>query len=52
MPRIMRKRGGLARPVAAEQADDLFLGEDEADFVDDGPAVVGFDELGGFEKVH
>ena len=44
--------GGFARPVAAEQADDLFLGQDEADLIDDGPAVVTFDELGGFEQIH
>jgi hypothetical protein len=28
------------------------LRQDEADLIDDGAAVVGFDELRGFQKVH
>jgi len=44
--------GGLAGAVAAEDADDFFLVEDEADLINDHAAVVGLDQLGGFQKVH
>src|SRR5205823_8037244 len=46
------ERGGLARAVAAEDANDFLLVEDEADLVNDHTAVVGFDQLGGFKKIH
>ena len=36
MPEDHAEGGGLAGAVAAEQADDLLLGQDEADLVDDG----------------
>jgi hypothetical protein len=43
---------GLAGTISAEQSDDLLLSEDEADFIDHAPAVVAFDQFGGFEKIH
>jgi hypothetical protein len=44
--------GGLASAVAAEDADDFFLVQNEADLVDDHAAVVRLDQLCSFEKVH
>ena len=52
MPRIIRNVVVLPGPVAAEQADDFLLRQDEADFVDDRAPVVSLAELGGFQKVH
>src|SRR5205085_11232211 len=44
--------GGLAGAVAAEDADDFLLGENEADLINNGAPAVSFDELCSFEKVH
>src|SRR5687768_1727259 len=44
--------GRLARPVSAEEADNLLLVEEEANLVHDGPPVVTLYQLGDFEKVH
>ena len=44
--------GGFSGPVSTQQADDFALAEEKADIIDDNAAVVGFDKLGDFEKVH
>jgi hypothetical protein len=46
------ERGGFSRAVSAENPDDLFRMNDEADVVDDDAAAVGLHELGGFEQIH
>lgn len=39
-------------PVATQKADDFALAKQKCDVIDDRPPVVGFDELGNFQKIH